>query len=87
MKIIYNIFYHILFLAENAKSNKQHMVGSDIDTNGDRENKSENKTDSQKREDLLTKLKSLAITEEEDDNFDSDSDVESTDSSSNNDID
>jgi len=64
------------------------MSGLDIDTNGDdKENKSEDKTDLKRREDLLTKLKSLAITEEEDDNFDSDSDIESEDNSSNNDID
>lgn len=63
------------------------MSGLDIDTNGDnRENKSEDKIDLKRREDLLTKLKLLAITEEEDD-FDSDSDIESEDNSFNNDID
>lgn len=94
MKIIqfqtYNNFYPILFLVKNTKNNnKQHTSGLDIDTNGDdRENKSEDKTDLKRREDLLTKLKSLAITEDEDD-FDSDSDIdiESEDNSSNNDID
>ncbi|KMQ84750.1 Uncharacterized protein C9orf85-like protein [Lasius niger] len=47
------------------------------DTNGgDGKNKHEDKTDPKGREDLLTKLKSLATTEGEDDNFNSDTDIE-----------
>ncbi|KAM0732540.1 Uncharacterized protein ACS0PU_000701 [Formica fusca] len=53
---------------------------------GDGKDKSEDKTDSKGREDLLTKLKSLAIVGEEDDNFDSDTDIESKDNNFNNDI-
>lgn len=63
------------------------MSGSDTDTNGgDDKDKSENKTDFKGREDLLTKLKSLAIIGEEDDNFDSDTDIESKDNNFSNDI-
>lgn len=62
------------------------MSRLDIDTNrDDRENKNENETDSKRREDLLTKLKSLAIMEEEDDSYGSDTNIESEDNSSNND--
>ncbi|CAL1680831.1 unnamed protein product [Lasius platythorax] len=60
---------------KNTKNNKQHMSQLDTDTNGgDGKNKHEDKTDLKGREDLLTKLKSLATTEGEDDNFNSDTD-------------
>ncbi|XP_070164093.1 uncharacterized protein C9orf85 homolog isoform X2 [Polyergus mexicanus] len=52
----------------------------------DGKDNSEDKTDSKGREDLLTKLKSLAIIEVEDDNFDSNTDIESKDNNFNNDI-
>ncbi|XP_072752089.1 uncharacterized protein [Anoplolepis gracilipes] len=56
-------------LTKNIK-NKQHISGLDTDTNeSNSKNKNEDKIDSKEREDLLIKLKSLAITEEEDDNF------------------
>lgn len=63
------------------------MSGSDTDINGgDGKDKCEDKIDSKGREDLLIKLKSLAIIGEEDDTFDSDTDIESKDNNFSNDI-
>ncbi|XP_050448744.1 uncharacterized protein LOC126850107 [Cataglyphis hispanica] len=72
--------------SKNTKNNK-HMSGSDIDINKcEVKDKSEDKTDSKGREDLLIKLKSLAIIGEEDDTFNSDTDIESKDNNFSDDI-
>lgn len=76
-----------LFLGKNKENNsKPHTSELDIDANKtDSKDRNENETSSKRRDDLLMKLKSLAITD--DDNIDSDTDDERGSDSFDSDVD